>query len=249
MATSGPTPRTYSTATNHVPYTTPANSKVAMVLEELGLEYNIVEVDFFAKAHKEPAFLKLNPNGRLPAFVDHTNGDFTIWESNAIIQYLLDKYDPEHKLGVTEANDKHTLNQWLFFQASGQGPYFGQLFWFLRSHPEKVPSAIERYRNEILRVFGVLESVLSKQEWLVGNKFTAADLSFVSWNQGTFTFVFKDDELLDIEKQFPAFWRWHQKIIARPAVKRCAEQWAKATAKAEAERILLEKKAQAKASR
>ncbi|KAI0676497.1 glutathione S-transferase [Trametes maxima] len=220
--------------------------KVAMVIEELGLEYDIADIDIQNGAHKQPAFLELNPNGRVPALVDHTNGDFTIWESNAIIQYLLDKYDPEHKLSVTDANDKYTLLQWLFFQASGQGPYYGQLFWFTRSHPEPVPSAIERYRKEVLRVLGVLESVLSKQEWLVGGQFTAADLSFVSWNEGAFTFVFKGDEVLDIQRQFPAFYKWHQKITARPAVKRCAEQWGKAMA--EAERVRLERVAQAKAA-
>ncbi|KAI0676494.1 glutathione S-transferase C-terminal-like protein, partial [Trametes maxima] len=202
--------------------------KVATVLEELGLEYDVVEIDIHGGAHKEPAYLKVNPNGRLPALVDHNNGDFTIWESNAIIQYLLEKYDPEHKLSVTDANDKHTLNQWLYFQASGQGPYFGQLFWFMRFHPEPVPSALERYRGEILRVFGVLESVLSKQEWLVGGRLTAADLSFVSWNQAALLYGFKDIEGVDIEKQFPAFYKWHRKVAARPAVKKCSEQWAKA---------------------
>lgn len=95
---------------------------------------------------------------------------------------------------------KITQLQWLMFQASGQGyvlsrrtltvtcgsshcfrPYFGQAIWFIRSHPERIPSAIERYQKEVLRVFGVLESVLSKQEWLVGEKYTVADLSFIPY--------------------------------------------------------------------
>ncbi|KAI0642634.1 glutathione S-transferase C-terminal-like protein [Trametes meyenii] len=215
--------------------------KVAMVLEELGLEFDVVEIDVHNGAHKEAEYLKVNPNGRLPALVDHSNGDFTIWESDAIVLYLLDRYDPNHKLSVVDGNDKYTFNQWLFFQASGQGPYFGQLFWFIRFHPEPVPSALERYRNEILRVFGVLEGVLSKQEWLVGGRFTAADLSFVTWNEIAIRQGFKDVEGVDIEKQFPALYKWHLKVLARPAVKKWAEKWGKATA--EAERVNAEKKA------
>ena len=100
-------------------------------------------------------------------------------ESDAIFVYLVDKYDPEHKISAVTEGDKFHQLQWLFFQASGQGPHYGQAAWFLRYHPEKIPSAIERYQNEMRRVLSVLESVLSKQEWLVGEKCTIADLSFV----------------------------------------------------------------------
>ena len=82
---------------------------------------------------------------------------------------------------MSGVEEKYDQLKWLFFQASGQGPYFGQVAWFLFYHPEKVPSALERYRNEIKRVFGVLEAVLSKQEWLVGGKATVADISFISY--------------------------------------------------------------------
>ncbi len=104
---------------------------------------------------------------------------FTSRESDAILLYLVEKYDHEHKISVTSEGDKFHQTQWLFFQSSGQGPYYGQAAWFLVYHPEKIPSAIERYMNEIFRVLGVLESVLSKQEWLVGGKPTIADLSFL----------------------------------------------------------------------
>lgn len=94
--------------------------------------------------------------------------------------YLVEKYDPEHKISVAAEGEKFHLIQWLFFQASGQGPYYGQAAWFNYFHPEKIPSAQERYKNEILRVLGVLNDVLSKQEWLVGGKVTIADLSFIT---------------------------------------------------------------------
>lgn len=166
------------------------------VFEELGLSYEPVYLEFAQM--KEPEFTKYNPNGRIPAIIDHKNNDFVLWyvkvctrrcllsrlchshrESNAIIQYLVDKYDPEYKISVPEGPEKYQQLQWLYFQASGQGPYFGQLVWFMRYHQEQIPSAVERYAKEVRRVFGVLESVLSKQEWLVGNKFTVADITFI----------------------------------------------------------------------
>ena len=102
-------------------------------------------------------------------------------ESDAIILYIVDKYDPEHTISAASDADRYLQLQWLFFQSSGQGPYFGQCAWFSFFHPEKLPSAQERYKNEILRVFGVLEDVLSKQEWLVGGKASVADISFIPY--------------------------------------------------------------------
>ncbi|KAI9065645.1 glutathione transferase Ure2p class [Trametes sanguinea] len=199
--------------------------KVAFVLQELGLEYNVVSTNIQTGEHKQPEFTKLNPNGRVPVLVDHSNGDFTIWESDAIIMYIVDKYDKERKLSFADSDDKYTLLQWLFFQASGQGPYFGQAFWFMLYHPERLPSAVERYQKEILRVIGVLDSVLAKQEWLVGGKLTVADLSFISWNVVAVDNIVKGLADVDLEKQFPAFYKWHQKLIARPVVaKLLAEQ-------------------------
>ena len=102
-------------------------------------------------------------------------------ESDAILLYLADKYDTERKLSVGDGEEKFQQLQWLFFQASGQGPYYGQAAWFSFFHSEKIPSAVDRYKKEIVRVLSVLESVLSKQEWLVGGKFTIADLSFITY--------------------------------------------------------------------
>ncbi|KAI0336814.1 glutathione S-transferase C-terminal-like protein [Cubamyces sp. BRFM 1775] len=197
--------------------------KVAIVLEELGLEYNVVSVDMKSGEHKGPEYTKLNPNGRLPTLVDHSNGDFTIWESDAILLYLVEKYDKEHKFSVSDENEKFKLIQWLFFQASGQGPYFGQAVWFKLYHPEKVPSAVERYQKEILRVFSVLESVLSKQEWLVGGKLTIADLSFIPWNGVAIDFVFAGVEDFNIEKEYPSVYKWHRKLTERPAIAKLLE--------------------------
>ncbi len=142
----------------------------------------------------------------------------------------MEKYDKEHKISVVGEKDKYTMLQWLFFQASGQGyalvpscsrnifngkadfrsssPYYGQVFWFKNSHPERVPSTVERYQNEILRVFGVLDGVLAKQPsgWLVGGKLTIADLSFIMWDLLATTMALSDRTDVDVEKTYPAFY-------------------------------------------
>ncbi|EKM49058.1 uncharacterized protein PHACADRAFT_107626 [Phanerochaete carnosa HHB-10118-sp] len=201
----------------------PNGWKVALVLEELGLTYESVYLDFQKSEQKAPEFIKYNPNGRIPALIDHSNSDFIVWESNAIIQYIVDKYDKGHKLSIAPGTDEYYIQlQWLYFQASGQGPYFGQAGWFTFYHPEKVPSAIERYKNEIKRVFGVLESVLSTREWLVDSRLTVADLSLVPWNHLTTPHL----EDVDFEKEFPATAKWHNKLLKRPAVEKV---WAERT--------------------
>ncbi|PCH36184.1 glutathione S-transferase C-terminal-like protein [Wolfiporia cocos MD-104 SS10] len=198
----------------------PNGWKAVFVLEELGLTYESKYLDFNKNEHKSPEHVALNPNGRIPTLIDHANNDFVVWESNAILLYLVDKYDTTHKLSVEKLEDKITQLQWLFFQASGQGPYFGQASWFMRYHPEKIPSAIERYQKESLRVLGVLDSVLSKQEWLVGGKCTIADLSFVPWNANAITFFGREGSEVNIEKGFPALLKWHGALNSRESVRK-----------------------------
>ncbi|OSD01270.1 glutathione transferase Ure2p class [Trametes coccinea BRFM310] len=205
----------------------PNGWKVAFVLEELGLTYESKYLDFAKGEHKGPEHTKLNPNGRIPTLIDHQNNDFVIWESNAILLYLIEKHDKDNKLGVSNEADKYKLLQWLFFQASGQGPYFGQAFWFMRYHPEKLPSAIERYQKEAQRVYSVLESVLSKQEWLVGDKPTIADIAFITWNRSAFNVILKDVPGVDVEKDYPSVYKWHKKLEERPAVQKVLGEQAK----------------------
>ncbi|TCD64429.1 Glutathione S-transferase 2 [Steccherinum ochraceum] len=206
----------------------PNGWKVAYVLNELGLEYESKHVDMSTHEQKGPAFLELNPNGRIPVLVDHKNNDYTIWESAAIMLYLVDKYDKKNKLSVPAADpERHHLYQWLFFQMSGQGPYMGQGVWFLRHHSERLPSAIERYQNETKRILGVLERTLSKQEWLVGGKVTIADIIFVPWNNALGYVL---DEDFDLEKEFPATAKWHARLRALPGVKAGVDEASRANA-------------------
>ncbi|GJF00122.1 glutathione S-transferase [Phanerochaete sordida] len=191
--------------------------RVPIILEELGLSYELVFLDFTKGEHKAPEYTKYNPNGRVPAIVDHKNDDLVLWESDAIITYLVDFYDPEHTISVTGI-DKYFQLQWLFFQASGQGPPFGNAAWYAIFSPEKPPAVLARFRAEVKRVLAVLESVLANQEWLVGGKVTVADLSFIPWNNFVIPDAVEPD--FDFEKEFPATAAWHKKLFERPTVQK-----------------------------
>jgi glutathione S-transferase len=108
--------------------------KVAILLEELGLPWTLKNIDMASELKAEP-YISINPNGRLPSLEDPNTG-VKIFESGAIFEYLIETYDVEHKLHSSESPKKWLEKSWLFFQASGQGPYFGQKWWFDRSHPE-----------------------------------------------------------------------------------------------------------------
>lgn len=197
-----------------------------MVLHELGFE-NDVEIQMLndrIAEHKTPEMLKLNPNGRLPILIDHKNNNFTLWESGAIVQYLVDKYDTEKKISFSEETDRYHAIQWLAFQISGQGPYYGQLGWFALYHHEKLPSAINRYAEEIHRIMSVLDGVLKSRPSgsLVGDKISYADISFVPWQN---LMLYLNNEPLierkldNWEDEYPAVSKWVKTVMDRPAVK------------------------------
>ncbi|KAL0634792.1 hypothetical protein Q9L58_006309 [Maublancomyces gigas] len=191
--------------------------KVVMVLEELGLKYNTIFVDANTGEHKKGPYTALNPNGRMPTLVDHSNNDFTIWESGAIVLYLIGKYDTTHKISFPDFDSTAIANQYLMFQMSGQGPYFGQAAWFMHFHSEKLPSAVERYVAEIHRILGVLDGILADKEYLVGGKASYADLSFIPWN---WAFGFFGEHVAGWEEKYPNFTAWNTRLNERAAVKK-----------------------------
>lgn len=198
----------------------PNSWKVVFLLEELGLNHELKSFSF-ADVKKKP-FIDVNPNGRVPAIED-PNTDLTLWESGAILQYVIEQYDAEHRLSYEGVKERNLCSQWLHFQMSGQGPYYGQCGWFQHLHPEKIQSAIDRYANEIKRIISVLEGVLAAKEsqWLVGDKMTFADMSFVPWN-------FRLSEVLnqswdEVWEGAPHVRAWHERMINLPSWKRCME--------------------------
>ncbi|RYP42189.1 hypothetical protein DL767_000353 [Monosporascus sp. MG133] len=185
---------------------------VVIVLEELRVPYEIVSIKF--EDLKSEPFINLNPNGRAPAIKD-PNTDLVLWESGAIISYLVEQYDTEHVISYETLKERQHCNQWLHFQMSGQGPYFGQAGWFTVLHHEKLPSAIERYRGEVKRILGVLEKRLEGRQWLVGDKMTYADLAWAPWNDriDAVTSCQPDEKF----EGFPRVKAWHERMTTRPS--------------------------------
>jgi glutathione S-transferase len=186
--------------------------KAAMILEELHVPYTVKMIEF--PDMKKEAYESINPNGRVPAIEDPNTG-ITLWESGAIIEYVVETYDKQHKISFAPGSKEYfEAKQWLYFQVSGQGPYFGQAVWFTVYHPEKIPSVIDRYVSEIRRVSGVLDRTLQKKEFLVGGKFSYADAAFVTWYGILSLFA----EKINLETDFPVLNAWLEGIKARPAI-------------------------------
>ncbi|KAL0465184.1 glutathione transferase [Neurospora intermedia] len=204
-------------------HTGPNPPKVIMVLAELGIPYDLDNIQI--SQAKSPEFVKnVNPNGRLPAIQD-PNTDLTLWESGAILEYLTEKYDKELKLSFTPGtNDFYLARQWLYFQTTGQGPYYGQVAWFKRYHPEPVPSAVERYVKELNRVSSVMEDHLQTQKekygteepWFVGNKFSYVDIAFAPWQHIVGVMLTKEEY---DEDKYPLIHAWLERLRARKPIK------------------------------
>ena len=159
---------------------TPNGWKASITLEELALPYQVRRIDFDKREQKEPWYLKINPNGRIPAIVDHGNGDFAVFESGALMIYLAEKAG---KLLPTDVKGRSLVIQWLMFQMGGIGPMMGQANVFYRYAPERIPYAIERYQREVRRLFEVLDKRLGEHEFLAGD-YSLADIANWSWVRG-----------------------------------------------------------------
>lgn len=194
--------------------------KVAFILEELNVPYT-QDIHEFSELKKQP-FVNVNPNGRVPAIED-PNTETTLWESGAILEYLVDTYDKDHRISFPNGTkDYYLAKQWLHFQMSGQGPYFGQAVWFHRFHSEQVESAKARYMNEIKRVSGVLDGWLSNREWLVGNKYSYVDIAFLPWYH---TVQGLTAGKVDFSREFPHLVAWLERVKSFPAITKVLKVW------------------------
>lgn len=154
---------------------TPNGYKVAIALEEMGLDYEITWVNIGAGEQHEPDFLKVSPNGKIPAIVDHETG-VGLMESGAILQYLAEKTG---KFGGESTQDRWTVTQWLHWQMGGLGPMIGQVNHF-RGLKNKVPYAETRYMDEAIRLFGVLDRQLEGRDYIAGD-YSIADMAAAPW--------------------------------------------------------------------
>ena len=156
---------------------TPNGFKVSVALEEMALPYTVKPIDIDTGEQKQPAYLSINPNGRVPAIVDRHNDDFAVYESGAILVYLAEK---SRKLLPTDIKGRSQVLQWLMFQMGGLGPMQGQAVTFLKYFPERVQPAIDRYQQETLRLYGVLDRHLAANEFLAG-EFSIAHIANWCW--------------------------------------------------------------------
>jgi GST-like protein len=198
---------------------TPNPAKVALFLEESGLDYELVPVDTSKGEQHSPEFRAINPNGKVPAIVD-TEGpggkEVRVFDSSAILLYLGEKTG--QFMGAAE--DKPELLSWLFFIASGLGPFSGQAVHFQYAAPEGNEYAVNRYRREIERHYEVLDQHLAGRDYIVGSEYTLADISTWGWLiRAPRVMKGAEDALAD----YPNLKRWFQAIDARPAASRAKD--------------------------
>jgi GSH-dependent disulfide-bond oxidoreductase len=191
---------------------TPNGQKISIMLEEIGMDYNVHPINIGKGDQKQPEFLAVNPNGKIPAIVDTDGVDgqpISIFESGAILIYLAEK---SGKLLSSDPRKRMETIEWLMFQMAGVGPMFGQLGYFGRFAPVKIDHAIERYTNEAKRLLGVLDKRLSVTEFLATD-YSIADIA-------TFTWITRHEFVGLGLDEVPHIQRWHDLISARPAVQR-----------------------------
>lgn len=189
---------------------TPNGWKASIALEELGLPYTVRSIALPKNEQKEEWFLKINPNGRIPAIIDHDNDDFAVFESGAILIYLAEKTG---KLMPRDEKGRSRVMQWLMFQMGGIGPMMGQANVFFRYAPEKIPYAIDRYQRECRRLFEVLEGQLKDYEYLANDEYSIADIANWSW---VHTYKWSGVSI----EGLPNLKRWMDSIRVRPAVEK-----------------------------
>jgi GST-like protein len=197
---------------------TPNGWKVSIALEEFGLPYELHLIDIGAGDQFKPDFLKIAPNNRMPAIIDHDGPDgapISIFESGAILQYLARKTGQFY--GGNE-RERIAVDQWLMWQMGGLGPMAGQAHHFLKyapamDPPNDLPYAKDRYRNETARLYGVLDRQLAKCEFVAGDFYSIADMSIWGWAS-----LWEGQQQSLDDK--PHMARWLAQVSARPAVQR-----------------------------
>lgn len=200
-------------------WATPNGMKVQILLEELGLPYTLKPVRLGAGEQKQPDFLSLNPNGKIPIIVETDADDetpFVLRESGAILVYLADTH---RRFIATDPKARATTLEWIMFQMSFVGPMFGQLHHFQASAPEKIAYALDRYETEGNRLLAVLEQRLGQTPWLAGDAYSIADICTWPWVRSWIHTLGKRADHL------PALWQWYSTMEARPAVSTSVETY------------------------
>ncbi len=192
---------------------TPNGHKVTLFLEEAGLTYDIVPVNIGKGDQFKADFLRIAPNNRMPAIIDHEPADggdpVSLFESGAILLYLAEKTG---RFLSDDLRGRAQALQWLFWQMGGLGPMLGQNHHFVQYAPEPIPYAIDRYVNETKRLYGVLDRRLAESRFLAGEDYTIADMASYPW-------IVPHEKQRQNLDDFPNLKRWFDTIAARPATK------------------------------
>jgi GSH-dependent disulfide-bond oxidoreductase len=198
-------------------WTTPNGRKASIMLEETGLPYEIRPVDLGKGEQFLPDYLAISPNNKIPAIVDDEadGGPLAIFESGAILTYLAEKTG---RFLAQSGPARYKAIEWTYWQVGGHGPMLGQLGFFAKRSPEKVPFAIQRFVEEADRLLGVMERRLVEAPYLAGDEYTIADIAAYPWTVAATTFL--EDVLAESLTAKPALHRWLQEVGERPAVQR-----------------------------
>ena len=197
-------------------WATPNGHKVHIMLEETGIPYRVYPVNIGAGEQFAPSFLEISPNNKMPAMVDPDGPGgkpLSMFESGAMLVYLASKsgrFLPE------DLAKKWSTLSWLMFQMGGVGPMLGQAHHFLGYAPEKIPYAMDRYRNEANRLYGVIDRRLKESAYIACDEYTIADMAIVPWLR------FPERQGVAVD-EYPYLKRWRDALLERPAVKRALE--------------------------
>lgn len=198
-------------------YTTPNGRKISIMLEELGIPYQVNVVNISNGEQFEPKFLKVSPNNKIPAIVDEAVNGLTVFESGAILTYLAEKYG---QFLPASGEARYKTLEWLHWQIGGVGPMFGQLGYFTVYAKEKIPQAIARYTSEAERLLTVMDRRLTDNAYLAGEAYSIADMAAYPWLVNARQGAFLGASLGAVLAEKTAVLRWLDEVGARPAVQR-----------------------------
>ena len=190
---------------------TPNGRKVSIMLEEIGIPYNVFSINIAKDEQFQPHFLKISPNNRIPAIIDKDNNDYSLFESGAILMYLAEKSGK--LLNFSDKEEYYRTIEWLMWQMGGVGPMFGQVHHFVKYNKGKSEYSEQRYSKEAKRLYGVMDKILQQNQYIAGKSYSIADISIWPW---TARFDWQEIDL----NEFPNVTRWYKEMADRPTVQK-----------------------------
>ncbi len=190
---------------------TPNGRKVSIMLEEIGMAYNVLPINIAKDEQFQPYFLEVSPNNRIPAIVDKENNNYSLFESGAILMYLAEKSGM--LVNKSNSDEYYRTIEWLMWQMGGVGPMFGQVHHFVKYNKGKSAYAEERYSKEARRLYGVMDKRLGQHQYMSGKEYSIADISIWPW---TARFDWQEIDL----SEYKNVTRWYKEMADRPAVQK-----------------------------